>query len=861
MNTLIKEAKNGSYEALSKLYEGCRKKGLSVANQYVKNDTDSEDMYQDAFLKAMENIDKFDENRDFQPWLDTIIVNTCKDFLRKKRPLNFTDMSDEESEFVDTIESSDVSSLPESSYVRREMLTIVDGIVEMLPSEQKEATFLFYFKDFTVKQVAEYQHVSEDTVKSRLSYSRKKVEQATRDYERKNGIKISIATVIPALFVLYFKNSAYASEFEAAFAAISASGGYTGTGAMTMTGAAVVNAGTSAGKIAAWKIIAIISACIIAAAGGVFAINKFTSPDNRREVVTVSPENTSEISEDQTEKDTKPAEPSVKSEENGPEPAWPEPAAEKSSPSVEAVRNAKIGDIVEYGSYEQDGDDSNGTEPIEWQVIANEDGKKLLLSKYILIPLGNMMEFPGDGVNYTWKECGIRTYLNGDFYESAFTDEERENIAKTQIRTTWSDACSLGAELVDVETITKESIGTVFSYEEGRIVTTDKIFIPDFKEDLVRYMNAEEGSQYGMYGGTDILAKATVASGLPNIPYEQWCYDEAKALCSKDLKLDESLIGEEFGNFIMRNGGSANWEQIKTTDFHVMYGYSAASYSPWPLNSLCMPSAADIGIRPMMWVEADPGKAGVSSQDLSGDQSVNTFDYSDANVGDLIKFGHYEQDRKTSNGKEEIEWLVLSKEDDRMLVISRYVLDWAKYNEKLEDVTWEDCTLRNWLNDSFYNTAFTSQEQKKIVAVTNDNPDSNAFFNSDYAIKLEVGHGTSEPVLRGQGADGGNETRDNVFCLSYEEALSCFESDEERKCAPTRYAMSPTNDMFTGHVWADISAGKTEDGIGMCGWWLRSPGSGQEHAMVVQSGGYIRGRNTVQTGIYGVRPAIWLSSK
>ena len=133
MKEIIISAKNGDSEAFGSLYESCRNAGLSVAKQYVKNDTDAEDMYQDAFLKAMENIDRFDENREFGPWLNTIIANTCKDFLGKKRPTNFTDMSDEETEFVDTIESSDVSSLPESVYVRKEMLQIVDGIVETLP--------------------------------------------------------------------------------------------------------------------------------------------------------------------------------------------------------------------------------------------------------------------------------------------------------------------------------------------------------------------------------------------------------------------------------------------------------------------------------------------------------------------------------------------------------------------------------------------------------------------------------------------------------------------------------------------------------------------------------------------------------
>ena len=151
MKDIIISAKNGDHEAFGSLYESCRKQGLSIAKQFVKNDTDAEDMYQDAFLKAMENIDRFDENKEFGPWLNTIIANTCKDFLKKMRPTNFTDMSDEENEFVDTIESTDVSSLPESVYVRKEMLKIVDGIVEMLPNEQKEATVLFYFKDFSVK--------------------------------------------------------------------------------------------------------------------------------------------------------------------------------------------------------------------------------------------------------------------------------------------------------------------------------------------------------------------------------------------------------------------------------------------------------------------------------------------------------------------------------------------------------------------------------------------------------------------------------------------------------------------------------------------------------------------------------------
>ena len=602
MKDLIISAKNGDPEAFGSLYEACRKQGFSIAKQFVKNDTDAEDMYQDAFLKAMENIDKFDENKEFGPWLNTIIANTCKDFLGKKRPTNFTDMSDEENEFVDTIESTDISSLPESVYVRKEMLKIVDGIVEMLPNEQKEATFLFYFKDFSVKQVAEYQKVSEDTVKSRLNYSRKKVEQATKDYEKKNGIKLGIASIVSALLVLYFKNSVYSSQIEASLSALSASSEMASVGAKAGTAA---KAGTVAKTVAGWKIALIAGAALIVVIGSVFAIQYFVKSGDQNEIVAGDNENTSGESEIQ--------------EEAG---IQEEPADDELSSLEEAIKNAQVGDIIEFGSFEQDGDESNGPEPIEWQVLADENGKRLLLSKYILMPVGNIMydEFPGDGVNYTWKECGIRKYLNGEFYESAFTDVERGLIAETQIRSTWEDPVSLGAELVDVEAYSYESIGRTFSGEVGKIVTTDKIFIPDFHEDFDRYMKVEQVNHFITYG-TDQLAKATAASGLPTYPYEQYGYDEAKEVCTGDVNLDESLIGEEFGSYILRNGCScgvgvySDYDEygrgiglptmIKTTAFYVVHPSWAGSSSPYYLTELSPDVNGEyVGIRPMMWVDA-----------------------------------------------------------------------------------------------------------------------------------------------------------------------------------------------------------------------------------------------------------------
>ncbi len=97
-----------------------------------------------------------------------------------------------------------------------------------------------------------------------------------------------------------------------------------------------------------------------------------------------------------------------------------------------------------------------------------------------------------------------------------------------------------------------------------------------------------------------------------------------------------------------------------------------------------------------------------------------------AKVGDYVAFGAYEQDNNTSNGKEDIEWLVLEVKDGKALVISKYALDRKPYNASYTDVTWETCTLRKWLNKEFINAAFSADEKAMIPTVTvpaDKNPD------------------------------------------------------------------------------------------------------------------------------------------
>ena len=83
-----------------------------------------------------------------------------------------------------------------------------------------------------------------------------------------------------------------------------------------------------------------------------------------------------------------------------------------------------------------------------------------------------------------------------------------------------------------------------------------------------------------------------------------------------------------------------------------------------------------------------------------------------ARIDDHPYFGQYPQNQGAA--PEPIAWKVLRRESDRILLISKYVLDCKPYNTTQTDVTWETCSLRKWLNHEFLYAAFTAEERKRI---------------------------------------------------------------------------------------------------------------------------------------------------
>lgn len=180
------------------------------------------------------------------------------------------------------------------------------------------------------------------------------------------------------------------------------------------------------------------------------------------------------------------------------------------------------------------------------------------------------------------------------------------------------------------------------------------------------------------------------------------------------------------------------------------------------------------------------------SQEEKTSEDERLFDSSVA-VGDTVTFG-----------KENREWIVLDKEAEKALLLTKESVGERAYNDEYVDITWEDCTLRKWLNEDFYKDSFTEEEKNQICETTVKNDD-----NPEY------------------GTEGGNDTTDKIFLLSIDEANKYFENDEARAIGS----------------W----------------WWLRSPGYYSYVAADVDSDCFIDRSGGSVDNEGSVRPALWVN--
>lgn len=211
------------------------------------------------------------------------------------------------------------------------------------------------------------------------------------------------------------------------------------------------------------------------------------------------------------------------------------------------------------------------------------------------------------------------------------------------------------------------------------------------------------------------------------------------------------------------------------------------------------------------WIADD----GTWTEKVPDDYIEEEIVFNSTRVGDTIYFGNYEQDNNTSNGKEKVEWIILDNTGNKILLISKYALDSCIYNNTY--TTWADSKIRDFLNNTFYDSIFTDQEKCYVEKTKNTSDVPNDKQSSDY-----------------------------IFLLSSSEIEKYWPTQEDRISYGTQYAFAKGAENFSNK----------------CRWWLRTVNQDEQQALTIRtSEGRINYVTPMNSTGYAVRPAVWIKLK
>lgn len=226
--------------------------------------------------------------------------------------------------------------------------------------------------------------------------------------------------------------------------------------------------------------------------------------------------------------------------------------------------NSYVGGYVTFGVYEQDGDLSNGPEPIEWEVLDINENGMLLVSRYVLdcVPY-NIID-----TGVTWQTCTLRKWINNDFYTAAFDAREQ-----TRINTTY---------VVNND--------NSYSGTEGGDDTNDKVFCLSVDEILKYY-------QFELWTGDNQVgfSQRTITEATPYAVYN--------GVYISQITNDNYMVFESYGYSIEVVGKTGAWWWLRTPGKESCF--ACCVFSDGLAGPDCYDYASNVlhGVRPAIYVQ------------------------------------------------------------------------------------------------------------------------------------------------------------------------------------------------------------------------------------------------------------------
>src|SRR5438067_3939142 len=184
---LVDAARQGDVGAFEQLIKRYDRNVFRIAQHITQNREDAEDVVQDAFLKAYNNLAQFQGQSKFYTWLVRIAVNEALMKLRRRRPERTISLDEEVKTEDDSVprEVADWSPNPEQQYTQAELRDILDRTIHGLPATFRTVFVLRDVEGLSTEETAEALELSVPAVKSRLLRARLQLRERLNKYFRR----------------------------------------------------------------------------------------------------------------------------------------------------------------------------------------------------------------------------------------------------------------------------------------------------------------------------------------------------------------------------------------------------------------------------------------------------------------------------------------------------------------------------------------------------------------------------------------------------------------------------------------------------------------------------------------------------
>ena len=155
---LVRRSKKRNPDAFTELMQLHERDMYRTASAILSQDADIADAMQETILTCWEKIDTLQKNRYFKTWMIRILINKCKDILKQKKQVTYTDQMPE-------------TPFYEEEYAAKEWAQML----EPLDNKYRLVILLYYMEGFNIREISDILDMKESTVKSRLQRGRKQI--------------------------------------------------------------------------------------------------------------------------------------------------------------------------------------------------------------------------------------------------------------------------------------------------------------------------------------------------------------------------------------------------------------------------------------------------------------------------------------------------------------------------------------------------------------------------------------------------------------------------------------------------------------------------------------------------------------